>query len=93
MPDIVIFIPSRPGNADERAAVRETWGFHAKLCGVRIVFGVGSGLSEREQRELSVENTVYADILQTAEARDSYHNQTRMILSFFQWGIENCVGT
>ncbi|XP_055338451.1 N-acetyllactosaminide beta-1,3-N-acetylglucosaminyltransferase 4-like [Paramacrobiotus metropolitanus] len=91
-PYLVIFVPSRPGYADERAAVRETWGLHGRLCDVRIVFGFGTFGSAEVQHEALIENSVYGDLLQTGNVVDGYHNQTQLILSFFEWAAVNCHG-
>jgi beta-1,3-galactosyltransferase 1 len=92
-PYLVLFIPSRPGFAEERAAVRETWGVHAKMCNIRIVFGFGTFESDELFHAARMENDMYGDLLQTSTVTDSYHNQTRLVLSFFQWGLHHCSGS
>jgi Galactosyltransferase len=92
-PYLVLFIPSRPDYAEERAAVRETWGMHARLCNVRVVFGFGTFQSEEIFHEARIENGLYGDLLQTSNVIDAYHNQTRLVLSFFEWGAEHCQGS
>ncbi|XP_055341363.1 UDP-GalNAc:beta-1,3-N-acetylgalactosaminyltransferase 1-like [Paramacrobiotus metropolitanus] len=89
-PYLVLFIPSRPGNSRDRAAVRETWGLHARLCNIRIVFGFGLIRSPETQHDAYVENSVYGDLMQTGNVLDAYRNQTQLVLAFFQWGVTNC---
>ncbi|OQV14797.1 putative Beta-1,3-galactosyltransferase brn [Hypsibius exemplaris] len=91
-PYLVLFIPSRPGNAQDRAALRETWGAHARLCNVRVVFGFGTFDSEDLFEEVRAENNLYGDLLQTSRVTDAYHNQTRLVLSFLEWGANHCQG-
>ncbi|OQV13572.1 hypothetical protein BV898_12209 [Hypsibius exemplaris] len=42
--------------------------------------------------EARTENSLYGDLLQTSSVVDAYHNQTRLVLSFFEWGAEHCQG-
>ncbi|XP_055349259.1 beta-1,3-galactosyltransferase 5-like [Paramacrobiotus metropolitanus] len=91
-PHLVLFIPSRPGNTEDRAAIRETWGMHARLCNVRIVFGFGRIDSTETQHEVYVENSVYGDLLQVADVPDAYRSQTKLVLAFLEWGAANCPG-
>ncbi|OQV12048.1 putative Beta-1,3-galactosyltransferase 5 [Hypsibius exemplaris] len=91
-PRLVVFIPSRPDRPEERAAIRETWGVHARLCNVRVVFGFGSFESQDLFIEVRTENGLYGDLLQASSVVDAYHNQTRLVLSLLEWGSHHCQG-
>ncbi|XP_055339030.1 beta-1,3-galactosyltransferase 5-like [Paramacrobiotus metropolitanus] len=84
--------PSRPAHAADRAAIRETWAAHGRLCGVRVIFGFGGINDTLLQEELLAENALYGDLLQIDDIPDSYYNQTQLILRFFRWGVEHCSG-
>ncbi|XP_055349252.1 beta-1,3-galactosyltransferase 5-like [Paramacrobiotus metropolitanus] len=89
-PHLVLFVPSRPGNSMDRNALRETWGMHARLCDVRIIFGFGRFESTEIQHEAHIENSIHGDLLQIGHVFDHYHNQTQLVLAFLEWGAANC---
>ena len=91
-PYLVLFIPSRPNNAEERAAVRETWAMHGRLCNVQVIFGFGRFEDEALLEQVQLEQDLYGDLLLTADVIDAYHNQTRLVLAFFEWGQAHCGG-
>jgi beta-1,3-galactosyltransferase 1 len=90
---MVLFIPSRPSYAEERAAVRETWALHARMCNVLVVFGFGSFESDEVFEDAKMENDLYGDLLQSSSVIDAYHNQTLLVLSFFDWAADHCQGS
>ncbi|OQV17366.1 putative Lactosylceramide 1,3-N-acetyl-beta-D-glucosaminyltransferase A [Hypsibius exemplaris] len=91
-PYLLLIIPSRPGNAKDRAAVRETWGLHARKQNVALVFGFGAFGSTNDDlhRELRSEHAFFGDLLQITSITDAYHNQTQLMLAFLDWGAKNC---
>lgn len=90
IPEMVLFISSRPKSMDMRTSIRETWGSTAASCGVRVIFGFGKQYHKALQKAVSVENLLHGDILQIETVDDGYRNQTSLVLAFFAWAEKNC---
>ncbi|GAU93911.1 hypothetical protein RvY_05774 [Ramazzottius varieornatus] len=87
---MILFVSSRPKDAEMRLSIRSTWGATAKTCRIVVVFGFGAVDSDTLQDEIAKEGRVFGDILQFQDIRDSYRNQTRIVLTFYEWARLNC---
>ncbi|KAJ0047371.1 hypothetical protein NL108_006764, partial [Boleophthalmus pectinirostris] len=91
---LLFAIKSRPGNFEQRQAVRETWGreevFQSGLR-VRTLFLLGSPSSDDPDLGalLSFESKTFKDILQW-DFNESLLNLTLKMDAFLHWTLKNC---
>ena len=98
--DILILVPSRPGSAHTRAAIRSTYG---KLSSdriaavnniqltkvVRVLFLTGTTSNMTQLTWVHNENKNFQDVIET-EVEDTYYNLTAKILHGLKWVTLNC---
>ena len=87
---MVLFVSSRPNDAEMRLSIRNTWGSSTKTCGVKLLFGFGAVNSDHLQEEIIRESKMFGDLLQIRHVEDSYRNQTRLVLAFYEWARFKC---
>ncbi|XP_014676210.1 PREDICTED: beta-1,3-galactosyltransferase 5-like isoform X2 [Priapulus caudatus] len=88
---LLILVHSAPGNAAERTAIRQTWGYATDNYGVRVrtAFLLADPRSERMQRELVGEAARHGDIVQ-GNFVDSYRNLTYKLMMGMKWAAARC---
>nr|KAG5710389.1 hypothetical protein BaRGS_022207 [Batillaria attramentaria] len=100
-PDLLILVPSPPGDIEVRDAVRQTWGSavtgkwpFADLTGkVALVFLLGhrglAGGGGTNLTALREESATHGDVL-VGDFYDSYRNLTRKVLAGLNWATQRC---
>ncbi|KAG8147715.1 hypothetical protein E2320_022623 [Naja naja] len=90
-PWLLVLVPSAPGHAARRAAVRRSWG-GARVAGghsVHTVFTVGLPGDVAQQAALEREAAEHGDLLQ-ARFADTYRNLTLKTLAMLGWATTRC---
>ncbi|XP_053405263.1 beta-1,3-galactosyltransferase 5-like [Mercenaria mercenaria] len=88
---LMIYIHSKPDNAERRRMIRNTWGSRDILekHHARLIFVTGEVADENLQIFLDFENELHKDIIQV-NFIDSYRNLTYKAISGLKWVTENC---
>lgn len=85
---LLVYVHSSPGNLKNRLLIRETWASYLKT-GARTVFIVGLSTSSEINKLISLESSIYNDIVQ-ADFIDSYRNLTYKGITALKWITEYC---
>lgn len=84
---MLILVASAPNNTEERNAVRQTWGYYARLADVALAFMLGS--SPGDKVSLAAEDGLFGDMIM-GNSVDSYPNLTLKTLSMLEWADAYC---
>ncbi|XP_064417192.1 beta-1,3-galactosyltransferase 2-like [Latimeria chalumnae] len=94
-PFLVLLIPTRPAEASDRSAIRETWGNETLIPGVTIIrlffLGLPVTMVKPLQQHLEKESAVHHDIIQT-DFLDTYFNLTIKIMTAMERLVDFCPG-
>ncbi|XP_046583658.1 beta-1,3-galactosyltransferase 5-like [Haliotis rubra] len=86
---VLVIVPSKPTNLDERTAIRQTWGSRFKMeVNLKLVFLLGLEASHVDN-QLAEEQKTHADIVQ-GNFIDSYKNLTLKTVAMLQWSRQFC---
>ena len=83
---LVVLVLSRPSGKECRDAIRQTWikGYRERAQGVLVKFSIGTeGISTQAMDNLTLEESIYGDLLLLPHLQDSYNNLTRKVLESY----------
>lgn len=87
---LLILVPSSPLNFKNRRVIRQTWGTDYSMNKTwRTMFLLGQPQHPTEMKYLSVESTIYGDIIQGSQT-DSYYNLTLKTEMGLEWAVKYC---
>ncbi|XP_062979625.1 beta-1,3-galactosyltransferase 4 [Elgaria multicarinata webbii] len=92
-PALLVLVPSAPGHALQRQAVRDTWG-GVRWAGkytVRTFFALGLPPEPSQQAALEREAAAHRDLIQ-GRFMDTYANLTLKTLALLGWAATRCDG-
>ncbi|CAL4058828.1 unnamed protein product [Meganyctiphanes norvegica] len=87
--EVLVGIPSAPGNLKARNAVRDSWAKHLPPKWT-IFFVLGATRNTEIQNAIIEESTQYGDVYQATHFQDSYQNLTLKTLLMLQWSHQHC---
>ncbi|XP_071096427.1 beta-1,3-galactosyltransferase 5-like [Haliotis cracherodii] len=86
---LLVIVPSKPSNFDERAAIRQTWGSRfRKQVNLKLIFLSGLSASNTET-QLAKEQEAHADVVE-GNFIDTYRNLTLKTTAMLQWSNQFC---
>ncbi|KAH8409320.1 hypothetical protein KR222_000203 [Zaprionus bogoriensis] len=86
---LLILIASKRTHADERLAIRQTWGHFGTRRDIAMAFVLGRGHNESVDQALTQENSMYGDLIRGSFI-DSYYNLTLKTISMLEWTDRHC---
>lgn len=87
--EVLVGIPSAPGNLEARNAVRISW---AKYLPPKwtLLFVIGATHNTKIQNAILEESIQYGDLYQATHLQDSYQNLTLKTLAILNWTHQHC---
>ncbi|XP_069696915.1 beta-1,3-galactosyltransferase 1-like [Periplaneta americana] len=88
---LLLLVTSAPGNAAQRQAVRDTWGYVAAPLRTRLLFFLGHDGKDppHSTTEVMLEAQRYGDII-VEDFVDNYYNLTLKTLFMLKWTLQHC---